>query len=370
MHLDLLRTSLVSVCCLAFNLPGLIGFRTANFGVKSTVYGGIVVGWSGVRSTDRANWHLDAKKKKTDSLGDKFKKYQPAINPNKRYKITEEALEEFNTDPVGRVELNLKTGKITVLEKLEEQRIETATGQKVPMKKGEQDQPQTAKGKKPGLMELYVKAGLGGKSVGDCPFTQYVRMILHLKGLECKVVPCAPDTKPEWLVENFEGKMPCFVHDGEAYTESQKIASYLEYFFPVPNLGDPSSDPKCKAAFEAATGLFPAVAKCIKNTDAQKDPELIESVICELKAVNNLLMKSSGEFMNGQNISLVDCSIAPKLYHTKTTLAHFKNTIIPLELEYLQKYLNTVFAHPAFVSTKYPVDVVVWGWNQARDTSA
>ncbi len=31
-----------------------------------------------------------------------------------RYKITEEALEEFNTDPVGRVELNLKTGKVSI----------------------------------------------------------------------------------------------------------------------------------------------------------------------------------------------------------------------------------------------------------------
>ncbi len=71
MHLDLLRTSLVSACCLAFNLPGLIGFRTTNFGVKSTVYGGNIGDRSGVRSRDRANWHLDAKKKKKDSLGDK-----------------------------------------------------------------------------------------------------------------------------------------------------------------------------------------------------------------------------------------------------------------------------------------------------------
>ncbi len=71
MYLDLLRTSLVSVCCLSFNLPGVIGFRAAtNFGVKTSVYGDNIVGWSGVRSRDRANWHL-ATKKKTDSLGEK-----------------------------------------------------------------------------------------------------------------------------------------------------------------------------------------------------------------------------------------------------------------------------------------------------------
>ncbi len=34
---------------------------------------------------------------------------------------------------------------------------------------------------KPGLMELYCKAGPGGKSVGDCPFTQYVQIFaLHM----------------------------------------------------------------------------------------------------------------------------------------------------------------------------------------------
>ncbi len=63
------------MCYLALNLPGLIGLRIANSGVKSVLNSGNIGGWGWVRSRDRAtNWHLDAKKKKEEgSLGDKVK---------------------------------------------------------------------------------------------------------------------------------------------------------------------------------------------------------------------------------------------------------------------------------------------------------
>ncbi len=73
MHLHSIRTSLVSLYCLAINLPGLVGFRTTNSGVKSAVYSGNIGVWSGVWSRGRANWYLDARKKKKVSLGDKVK---------------------------------------------------------------------------------------------------------------------------------------------------------------------------------------------------------------------------------------------------------------------------------------------------------
>ena len=36
-------------------------------------------------------------------------------------------------------------------------------------------------------MELYIKAGPDGTSVGDCPFAHFVRAVLSMKGLECTV---------------------------------------------------------------------------------------------------------------------------------------------------------------------------------------
>ena len=58
-------------------------------------------------------------------------------------------------------------------------------------------------------MELYVKAGPDKSSVGDCPFAHYVRLVLALKKVDYKTIPMAPDNKPEWLLEDFGGKMPC-----------------------------------------------------------------------------------------------------------------------------------------------------------------
>ena len=54
-----------------------------------------------------------------------------------------------------------------------------------------------------GGMTIYLKAGPDGTSVGDCPFAQFVRMVLEEKGLEYTVKPCVQETKPSWLVELF-----------------------------------------------------------------------------------------------------------------------------------------------------------------------
>lgn len=63
-------------------------------------------------------------------------------------------------------------------------------------------------------MELYIKAGPDKKSIGDCPFAHYVRMVIALKGVECEVIPLPPDDKPDWLLEDFEGKMPVLDYKG------------------------------------------------------------------------------------------------------------------------------------------------------------
>jgi hypothetical protein len=62
------------------------------------------------------------------------------------------------------------------------------------------------------VMELYCKAAADGKSLGDCPFTHYVSMVLHAKGLKFDLKPCTPETKPDWLVKGYEGKVSKSIH--------------------------------------------------------------------------------------------------------------------------------------------------------------
>ena len=98
-------------------------------------------------------------------------------------------------------------------------------------------------------MVLYLKAAEDGKSVGDCPFAHYIRLILEEKGLPYDVQPCSgPDDKPNWLLDYYEGKLPCLRHKKEAYVESNVIAAYLDYFFP----SERKAGPDAKAALGAA----------------------------------------------------------------------------------------------------------------------
>ncbi|CAM9944167.1 unnamed protein product [Phaeothamnion confervicola] len=179
--------------------------------------------------------------------------------------------------------------------------------------------------------------------------------------------------QPDWLVEDYDGKMPCLVHDGEAYTESSEIVRYLEYFFPQPPLTDPANQKAVEQALEACNGVFPAVAKCLKNLDKVQDPELVDNVMKELGKVDTWMKNvqaRGGAFLCGDALTLADCSFAPKLYHAKTGLAHFKNRVISPELESLHKYMDAIFSTEAFKQSSYPPDVIVWGWNNARGTQA
>jgi hypothetical protein len=64
-------------------------------------------------------------------------------------------------------------------------------------------------------LTLHVKAGPDGRANGDCPFAHALRMAIEHKGLEYTLAPHAPDAKPNWLVREHGGSMPCLV-DGDS----------------------------------------------------------------------------------------------------------------------------------------------------------
>jgi len=228
-----------------------------------------------------------------------------------------------------------------------------------------------------GGMTLYTKAGPleqpdDDLTVGDCPFTHYVRMVLHEKQLEYEVVPAVQDTKPQWLIEHYDGKMPALRHSRECYTESDVIANYLEFFFQEPSLTSANKQDTV-AAKDAVDGLFPAIAKYFKHTPDgdEEDEELKRNLEESLDKLEQHLKEITGDgttFMEGDQFSLVDCSLAPKLYHLKVGLEAFKQNSVDISTQYphLQTYMDTVFARPSFVDALYPKETVVWGWSNAR----
>lgn len=228
----------------------------------------------------------------------------------------------------------------------------------------------------PGGMTLYIKAGPDGESVGDCPFAHFVRMVLHEKNLEYELRPSTPDTKPSWLVDYYGGSMPALRHRKECYIESDVIAEYLDFFFQTPPLSD---YPKkiMNAGKDSLDGFFPAVARYLKSTDngSEEDLQLKSKLESSLAKVEEQLKggennEKTGPFLvgDGEHVTLLDCSLAPKLYHLSIGLKAFKDGAIDIKTQFpgVQAYMDHVFATSSFVDASYPEETVVWGWSNAR----
>jgi glutathione S-transferase len=228
-----------------------------------------------------------------------------------------------------------------------------------------------------GGMTLYLKAGPDGSSVGDCPFAHFVRMVLEEKGLDYELRPCGSnDAKPAWLIEHYGGSMPALRHRQECYIESDVIAQYLDFFFQEPPLSAPNKK-IMKQAENAIEGIFPTIAKYLKHSsdDEVEELSLKDILLNKLTALESHLSNESrtGPYLvgNGEQLTLLDCSLAPKLYHLKVGMDAFKKdkakVDISVHFPHVHKYMDAIFARPSFLKTVYPEETVIWGWENARN---
>lgn len=227
-------------------------------------------------------------------------------------------------------------------------------------------------------MTLYLKAGPDGTSPGDCPFAHYVRMVLEEKGLEYELRPSTAETKPSWLLEHYGGKMPALRHRKECYVESDVIADYLDFFFQDPPLkakggNSREASDEAEAAIE---GIFPAIAKYLKHTpdgDAA-DEELRSNLEGVLSRLEEHLKKDgrTGPYLvgDGEKITLLDCGLAPKLYHMQVGLEAFKGNAVDVSKQFpaVQRYMDAAFGRESFKKTVYPKETLTWGWGNARSS--
>ena len=223
-------------------------------------------------------------------------------------------------------------------------------------------------------MTLYCKPGPDGTSVGDCPFAHFVRLVLEEKALPYEVRPSVPDAKPQWLIDHYGGKMPALRHRKECYVESSVIADYLDFFFPTPPLKGSSAE--MDEAEQVAAGIFPALAKYLKHTPDGDDEDAALCVGLQeaLGALEGHLTKDGrrGPYLvgDGEQHTLVDCSLAPKLYHMVCGLEAFKGGAIDVATQFpaVQAYMDAVFSRESFQASLYPKETVAWGWGKARST--
>lgn len=204
-------------------------------------------------------------------------------------------------------------------------------------------------------IEVFVKAAVGQPDkLGDCPFSQRVLLTLEFKGIPYDAKFIDVSNKPQWFLDaNPEGKVPVIKNEGKFLADSDVITQLLEEKFPEPSLKTPEGDSSVGGK------VFPTFVAFLKSKDSNDGTE--KALLTELKALDEHL-KSNKPFIAGEKVTAVDLALAPKLYHLKIALAHYKNWSIPEELASLRSYIQAVHSLEIFKKTQAEEAVVVKGW--------
>ncbi|XP_026418826.1 glutathione S-transferase DHAR2-like [Papaver somniferum] len=205
-------------------------------------------------------------------------------------------------------------------------------------------------------LEICAKAAVGAPHLlGDCPFTQRVLLTLEEKNISYQMHLIDVSNKPQWFLEvNPEGKVPVVKFDGKWVPDSDVITQILEEKYPEPSLVTPSE------YASVGSKIFGTFVTFLKSKDAIDGSE--QALIFELFALDKHL-KTHGPFVNGEKVSAVDLSLAPKLYHLEVALEHFKSWSVPENLAHVRNYTKLLFSRESFIKTvtsdkKY----VIAGW--------
>jgi len=146
-------------------------------------------------------------------------------------------------------------------------------------------------------------------------------------------------------------------------------------------------------------GFFPALAGYLKYTGTDEETSLLmcDKLRSALQKIEHWLLLQQqqheqqlddgddekndvGPYLCGNFFSLVDCDMAPKLYHMEIGLEAFKSAdtnkdsdgdgkyYIDIDKDFpkVRSYMNAIFDRDSFKSTTYPKETVVWGWENAR----
>ena len=108
--------------------------------------------------------------------------------------------------------------------------------------------------------------------------------------------------------------------------------------------------------------VFAIFSAWAKNTDPTLDGKLEDDLSAELEKIDAFLGKSSGPFLCGDQWSVADCILVPRLFHITTVARHYKNYSKWESMPSLCQYMDATFKSDIFEATSYPQEYVLAGW--------
>lgn len=151
---------------------------------------------------------------------------------------------------------------------------------------------------------------------------------------------------------------PILRHNGGLICGEDEVSDYIEQ-----NLGGESMIPDDYDVLDVGSDLFMHFFRFLKNKKASEEEELRSKVVHELRSINEQLERSGGPFLAGEDFTLADCKLWPKLHHTLVALARYKNFVVNDQEEGLGLviYVGSMLERDSVLSTRYPD---TWVWNR------
>ncbi|XP_062378575.1 chloride intracellular channel protein 4 [Sardina pilchardus] len=222
------------------------------------------------------------------------------------------------------------------------------------------------KGDNEPVIELFVKAGSDGESIGNCPFSQRLFMILWLKGVVFNVTTVDLKRKPADLQNLAPGTHPPFItFNGEVKTDVNKIEEFLEDVLSPPKYAKLGA--RHPESNTAGMDIFAKFSAFIKNSKPDCNEGLERGVLKTLQKLDEYLRSplpdeidhnsiedvkvSSRKFLDGDDMTLADCNLLPKLHIVKVVAKKYRGFEIPKDMMGIWKYLGNAYSREEFTNT-------------------
>ncbi|MBN3297011.1 CLIC1 protein, partial [Amia calva] len=198
-------------------------------------------------------------------------------------------------------------------------------------------------------------------------------MVLWLKGVTFNVTTVDMKRKPDILKDLAPGAQPPFLlYGGEVKTDTNKIEEFLEENLCPPKY--PKLAARNPESNTAGLDVFSKFSAYIKNSNPGMNDNLEKGLLRALKQLDTYLStqlpdeidehsaedegQSTRPFLDGQELTLADCNLLPKLHIVKVVCLKYRGFEIPRSLVSLWRYLDAAYAREEFAST-CPADTEV-----------
>ncbi|XP_038823483.1 chloride intracellular channel protein 4-like [Salvelinus fontinalis] len=216
------------------------------------------------------------------------------------------------------------------------------------------------------VIELFVKAGSDGESIGNCPFSQRLFMILWLKGVVFNVTTVDLKRKPADLQNLAPGTHPPFItFNGEVKTDVNKIEEFLEDVLSPPKFTKLGT--RHPESNTAGMDIFAKFSAFIKNSKPDANEGLERGLLKTLQKLDEYLRSplpdeidhnsiedikiSTRKFLDGDEMTLADCNLLPKLHIVKVVTKKYRGFDIPKDMTGIWQYLQNVYTCEEFTNT-------------------